>query len=198
MKAVVIENEYDVDNAVKAFVKDNPELFTEVKEFTFAQHRQEEIVETVLKSDAIIVATTFMYKDQVEDYLDAFLKPEFPLKTIYVHTLLYRLNEWKRGWGEEKALFDKIKQVLKKGFKIYDFREDPDGKQDIMDGLNKLQSLFISEDEQNLHGRAKMIPFELKYSDEHDLFYIENRYYDLKNQIEDEQEELDRKAKRGY
>lgn len=182
MRAVVIENEYDVDNYIKAFIKDNPKLFSHVEEMTFAQHRGEEaILEEVLKSEAIIVATTWMYKDQVEEYLDAFLNEKFPVKSIFVHHFVNTLNEWKtRSW--DKKLFDKVKQIFEKGFKIYDFMEDPDRNDRILDGLN-----MVGEKD---FPRSKYTYFEIKYSKENNLFYIDHKYYNLKSQIEEEQKNL--------
>jgi len=71
MKALIIENEYDVDSSIRAFLKDNPSLFESVNEQTFCKHREMmDLARFIHEADAIIIATTWMYKDQVIEYLD--------------------------------------------------------------------------------------------------------------------------------
>ncbi len=39
MKAIIIENEYTVDESILAFLKDNPNLFESVQEELYCLHR---------------------------------------------------------------------------------------------------------------------------------------------------------------
>lgn len=177
MKGLVIENEFTVDESVQAFLKDNPTLFTEVDEQLYCLQRGlEEMKHYILENDAIIVASTFMYKDQLEDYLDAFLNPKFPKKmTFYIHGLIRKLNGWKYDsiWSDEKELFEKVKQLMENGHKIYEFGEDYDAKE-VVDDLN------FSHKERSRHMYTEQT---VKYSKEHDLFYTGK--YDLKDLIKE-------------
>lgn len=184
MKALIIENEWEVDTYVQAFLKDNPTLFESVQEELHCLSRgPEELVQYVLANDAIIVASTFMYKDQLEDFLDAFLDPKFPVKKLFVHWITSTLNKWKLGWTQEKDLFAKVKQLVKKGCIIYDFGEDNEKSYDIQDDLGFYKG----------SSRAITGYWEVYYSEEHDLFYTEHSYHNLKSEIEDESDEIKRK-----
>jgi hypothetical protein len=180
MKALIIENEFDVDHSIKAFLKDNPKLFSEVEEQIFCKDRPaEDLKSSILKADAIIVASTWMYKDQLEEYLNSFLHPKFPKKLkFFIHSFTRTINEWGHGYEfwNEKDLFAKIKQLRSKGHKLYDFFEDPRKKHNIIDDLN------LSHSD---HKRAKYVYKPMIYSAENDLFYLNHPYYDLQGMIED-------------
>lgn len=63
MKAIIIENEYEVDESIQAFLKDNPSLFSEVQEELYCLHRDVRgLIPEILNNDAIITASTWMYK----------------------------------------------------------------------------------------------------------------------------------------
>ncbi len=181
MKAIIIENEYEVENCIKALLKDNPDLFESVQEELYCLHRPaESLLPEVLKNDAIIVASTWMYKDQVEEFIDGFLKPEFPKKMkIFLHYFTNELNSWKHGWGREKELFDKVKQLIVKGFELYEFGQDHDLEGDIMDGLNS-----IGHWDDQIFPRHKTGYDLIKWDQEADLFY--NKFYSLEDERETE------------
>ena len=139
MKGLIIENEYNVDITVSAFLKDNPTLFESIQEELYCLHRNtEELAQYVLDNDAIIIYSTFMYKDQLHDFLDAFLQPNFPKKEIFVYNILYHLNDWlSDSFLKEPEIINKVIKLLNKGFNIYSFFEDYEGKE-ITDDLNGL------------------------------------------------------------
>lgn len=187
MKALIIENEYVPDESILAFIKDNPDEFESVQEELYCLHRSEkELLGYILKNDAVIVASTWMYKDQLRTFLKGLNDPKFPKKiSFYVHRFVRTLNEWKQdGWRGEKDLFAGIKLLLKNEHIIYSYEEDPEGDDSIYDDLN-----YSHEPRK----RSKYIKFLLKYDKDSDLFYTDHQYYTLEKQIEDEKEESLRK-----
>lgn len=135
MKALVIENEHEIEYNVSAFLKDNPDLFESVNIQTYCIHRKlEDIGRFIHTSDAIIISTTWLYIDQIEAYIDSFLDGPFKDKNIcfYVHDFLHDLNER----DKLKQIRDKIIKLLASGRKIYDFKEDLECKDVIYDEFN--------------------------------------------------------------
>lgn len=129
MTAIIIENEWTIDKSVKAFLKDNPDLFTHVIEEKYCLERDiKEILPGILESDAIIAASTWMYKDQLEDYLDKLLEiSDRKTYKVYVRFLTRNLNQWKfskHSWMRYPHLVEKIQKLLDKGFELYEFHED--------------------------------------------------------------------------
>jgi len=123
MNAIILENEYQIDSNVLALLKSNPTLFTSVKEYICCKNRTlDELKQPILDCDAIVLASTFMYLDQLNEFLDAFLNPNFPPKAIYVNDITGQLNMWKYSDSDlfkEEEIFDKVRKLLAKGFKLY-------------------------------------------------------------------------------
>lgn len=190
MKGLIIENEYEVDGYIQCFLKDNPRLFESIQEELYCLHRgTESLLPEVLKNDAIIVSSTWMYKDQLDEFLDAFLNPKFPKKMIFfVHWITRTINEWKNDsiWTtESQDRFNKIKKLIQSGNTIYDFSEDYDYKgPKIMDGLDGYSSKY---------GRDKYGYWEVKYSKKYDLFYT--KVDNLKYQRDEETKKLGRDSR---
>lgn len=181
-KVLIIENEYDLDNSIQAFLKDNPGLFESVNQQTFCLNRKvEDLFRFVPEVDTIMIATTFMYKDQVISYCKKFLS--LPNETEYkfnffVFRCCRTFNEWKsktESWQEEKELRELIIELLARGHKIYDYHEDHDKPSDIDDGLNY-----------PIQFRSPYTYHELSYSYEHDVFYSKSDQYLTLNKMSDE------------
>lgn len=191
LKAIIIENELVVDMSIQAFVKDNKKQFVSIQEELYCLQRDKaDLLPEILKNDAIIVASTWMYKDQLEEFLDAFLDQRFPKKMIFfVHRFVRTLNSWKyNGYSEEKRIFEKVKTLLSNGHKLYDYMQNPTKKSTIKDGLN---SDWANNPH---HERSKVEFWEMKYSKEHDLFYIDHEYFTLKSMLEEEKEKQTKKS----
>lgn len=165
MKGIIIENEYEVDDSILAFLKDNPTLFAEVQEELYCLHRGEkELIPYIIENDAIIVASTWMYKDQLETFLDGFLLKEFPIKKIFVHDIVRVLNDWLySSYSSERTLVEKVINLINKGFEIFTFRSDYDSEE-IFDDLNWFRK------ERN---RFPYTYKKIKYSKEYNFFYEE-------------------------
>lgn len=182
MKGLIIENEWDADISIKAFLNDNPKLFSTVKEQLHSIHMEpRSMLPLILESDAIIVASTWMYKNQLDDYLNAFLNPKFPKKIkFFIHAFVDKLNDWgnyKETWAREEQLFNKIKRILTKGHTIYDFFEDHcTSRKQITDELN----YFRKKEKRHRYGY-----FELKYDKKSNLFYSNHKWYTLEKIKED-------------
>jgi hypothetical protein len=151
MNAIILENEYQVDREVVAFLNSNPTLFASVEEYICCKNRSlAQLKQPILECDAIVLASTFMYIDQLNEYLDAFLSPNFPSKIIYVNGITGKLNNWKYDstmFLREVALFEKVKQLLAKGTTLYSY----------YDGWGE--------------DRGKVIASRVIYSTEHDVFF---------------------------
>lgn len=175
MKALIIENEYEVDERIQAFLKDNPSLFESVQEELYCLHRSHEgLFQEIMKNDAILVASTWMYKDQLETFLEAFNNPQLT-KTFhfYIFDILRTLNEWNNPieYRREPELINLIKNLLNKGNKIFSFIENWDSDIKIIDDLN----IFHSERE-----RSPYESWEVLFDEESNLFYLkDNKYYSL-------------------
>lgn len=175
MKALIIENEWEVDYSIQAFLKDNPKLFKSVQEELFCIKRPtEQFLPFILNNDAIIVASTWMYKDQLLEFVDGMLNPKFPPKKIFAHWILNTLNRWKHGNMDERELFLKVKQLLEKGFELFDFDEG-DRKKKIVDNLNWCK--------ENI-SRSLYQHWKVEYSEKDDLFYT--KHWTLKYVKDDE------------
>lgn len=185
MKALIIENEYEVDTSIQAFLKDNPTLFESVDEQLFCQMRgAEELAPYIVKADAIVIATTWMYKEQVEEFIDAFL--DGPLKNkpmkFFIHWCSLKFNEWRFGWMDEKELRAKIVKLMKRdGIIVYEYFEDDKAEHNIEDELNIMRQVWK---------RAKYVHFPLRYSDDENLFYNDHPYYTLEEQLDDFKDEI--------
>lgn len=170
MKGIIIENEYTVDESIQAFLQDNPHIFESIDEQLFCLERKTgDLAQRVLKADAIIVASTWMYKDQLEDYLDAFLDDKFPIKTVFCTNIASTLNDWKTksSFWNEKELEEKVSKLIKKGWKFYDI------SQDSFDYVpNTIKGTYWGEN------RPKFSYSELNIED--GIYY--NDYYDLEFQ----------------
>lgn len=131
MKALIIENEYRIDEAVEEFLQDNLTLFENVTELVSCLARKEdEILHNLLTHDTYIVASTFTYSSQLEKFLELFLKPEFPIKTLFVNNIVNRLNNWKynkTAYLRNYKVFDSVVKILEKGFILNDYYEGEDG-----------------------------------------------------------------------
>ena len=190
MRALIIENQWDVDNDIKAFLKDHADMFTSVREELYCAHRHlEEFVPMIMESDAIIVASTFMDKDQLEDYVDAFLDGPFkdlPMK-FYICNFVYHLTKWKRSWDSERELRGKIAQLVQNGREILCFSTSY-GTGTTTDDFN-----YMNEDRE----RSVTGIHPLQYSKEHDIFYTADRYDTLECILKEENDAKERKAKKS-
>jgi len=90
-KAIIIENERDIVGSLKGFLKDNPDLFSETTLVSQARHRPEAVGEKLKEGyNAIIVSSTFIYKDQLEDNVKLFSDLNL---TFFVEHAVTSLNE---------------------------------------------------------------------------------------------------------
>lgn len=190
MKALILENEAVVDYTIRAFLKDNPDLFEKVHSEIFVVHKEiDDLKHLILTYDAIVISTTFYYKDQLEEYIDLFLNPSFPKKlTFYVHNFTGRLNEWRydRMKSARKInLFQKVKQLIINDHLIFDFYENWwELERDIQDELNQTHRV-----DENFK-RALYQAYKLEYSELHDIFYTSHERYNLNEQLKTFENEL--------
>jgi hypothetical protein len=125
MKGLILENEYRVDEQVVKFIAANPNLFTETTELICCLKRNmPDMVSEILANDAIILASTFMYLDQLRDFLTGFLTPQMPNKIFFVNDITSRLNNWKYSDSillREEELFEAVRKMLAKGHTLYSY-----------------------------------------------------------------------------
>lgn len=153
MKALIIENEYQVDKKVVEFLSVNPNLFTETKKLICCLSRtSEEMLPYLIAYDAYITASTFMYKDQLTEMLTAFVSPKFPTKTIFINDVVHTINNWKHDEDidqREVDLFELVKQLLTKGTKVYTyfevFRSDKPNYSEVL--YDQTNDVFYSDNQ---------------------------------------------------
>lgn len=130
MKALVIENQYEVDPEIEAFIDDS-DLFESIRYAIGSSHRKpEELVEYLQDREALIAASTFMNKDQLEEMAELISNLEG--KKIFLHRFESKLEDWMK---EEHTYhfydWEKFKENLKLIFErneVYSFEEDWDDK----------------------------------------------------------------------
>lgn len=167
MKAVIIENEYDVPNELQAFIDENKDLFTEVDIQLFCKERPlQDIARFVIPANAVIVMSTFMYKDQLEEFVRAFASGALGTKKFYIYYFTRQLNEWLEL--SERYLFDdydgfllNVKKLVKEQ-DVYTINEDYNAPQD------KLDITF------NKYPRSPYRPFKIHYNEEENYFWDES------------------------
>lgn len=97
MKALVIENEWEVPGEIRGFVKDNPQLFQEdeVNYQTSCRTRAPaSLAKDIMEAEAIIVMSTFLYKDQLEEFVKAFAGGALGKKKFYIYSVMPKLYDW--------------------------------------------------------------------------------------------------------
>lgn len=126
MKALVIENQYEVDLEIETFIDDS-DLFESVKYAIGSSHRNpKELVEYLEERDALVAASTFMDKDQLEEIAELIAKLEG--KKIFLHRFEDKLSEWLKeertyrfyDWARFKI---NLKHIFERN-EVYSFEED--------------------------------------------------------------------------
>lgn len=182
MKALIIENEIHLDISIQAFLNDNPKLFTEIDEQLYCLNRSmKSLLPHVMDADAIVVASTWMYKDQLLEYLEAFTNKFFTKKlSFYVYSFIRTLNEWgnsEERWQREDTLFTLVKTLIDNGHKLYDYFYDDENGEKVTDKLDLLSTYDDKERE-----RYTVIPHELFFDKKSNLFFNKTyKYHSLDN-----------------
>lgn len=91
MKALILENDFEIEREVKNFISKHTGLFSQTEEFTnLLSWSPEQLSSEILEFDAIIIKSTWCYSQQVEEFVKLLaLHPEIskhPLN-IYVFDL---------------------------------------------------------------------------------------------------------------
>jgi hypothetical protein len=178
LKGIAIENDFDIPGSLKGFIKDNPDLFEgEVSIVSHARHRPESILMALQKgANAIIVSSTFMYKDQLEDSVNLFNKSDIPF-TFFIEMGVQMLNKFLEsrngkptayGFQDYDAFIQIVKTWVKQGL-VFDIGHDVFAKDTIFDeyhgyefdiGVKRKRTPWIAE--------------KVFYSEKYNLFYGEN------------------------
>lgn len=148
MKALIIENEYKVDGLVEAFIFDNPTLFEEVDEELYCTNRKiEGLLPSIMKCDAIVIASTWLNEDQVEQYLKHLvILCQHKKITFYLSRISKQLNEWlSSDYSFQRN--EEVSELAKQLFEladIYEIYEDYDSnyfEDDIQIGFGSKRHL---------------------------------------------------------
>lgn len=181
MKVLIIENQYELDESLQAFLKDNPDLFESVNEQTFcAQRPMRDLMQYIPEADTIMIATTFMESNQIMEYIEAFcaMSPEAPRYNFFVHRFVNTINDWGTKDSCQYNGLDMragVIQLLQKGHKLYNFEDSREGPE-IDDGLVHF----------GIGTRQKSTHHEIKYDEQSGLFYIpDHERYSLTEMKED-------------
>jgi hypothetical protein len=98
MNPIIIENDWSISQDMEYAIQDNQKLFPE-KVPTILNARNKsmgDLVEALSECDAVLIESTFIYKDQLEGLLNAFHAKAFgpQVFSFYVFHLRKYLNEW--------------------------------------------------------------------------------------------------------
>lgn len=132
MKALIIENQYQKDPEIDGLIKDHPDLFSDVKVITGSIHRKpEELFAEVRMHDALIISSTFMHKDQLEDMAE--LLAGIANKKIFVRNLDSKIEEWTDEnailhFADHGGFLENIKDCIDR-HEVYSFEEDWDSRE---------------------------------------------------------------------
>ena len=174
MKAIIIENEYYIPRFLKGFIKDNPGMFESVDEQIGCLHRStDDLIQYILVADAVIVESTWMYLDQLEEFTDVFASGKLgkPYR-FYIKWFTRALNDWISeerfsDFSDKEKFISQIKGLVKKKL-VYSLKADHDSKEMITDKFHDWSD-DSEERERSLHKA-----FLIKYSKKHNIFYDEN------------------------
>ena len=179
MKALIIENEYEVDLQIQAFVKDHSDLFSEVEEHIASLHCDlEDIVPYILESDAILVASTWQYKDQLIEFTKAFASGKLGEKKFYITRFCRDLNRWNEkdefGFYKRNYIWPQTLEEIMPMFvkliqeqEVYSIESDYDSEY-LSDGLDPLCR-------GGNNNRRPTIYHRISYNEEHDEFHINEK-----------------------
>ena len=115
MKAVIIENQFQIPEEVLRFINANPGLFSEVNEQIACSHRPfEDIARFVIDADALILKSSFMNKPQLEKFVEAFANGVFSKKEykFFIYDSLAQFNNWIKNGHENFKDSDKFNESL--------------------------------------------------------------------------------------
>lgn len=174
---VIIENDGEVEDEVLGYINDNPTLFDEVIQETYARYRMEDVFKTLSRPDVtdILGQSTFMYKDQLEitvAKLGGLGKP-FKLHFVWAVQSLNDFNAKNIAGKFDNAYFydsldmlvHRLKHWVKQGL-IYEIEESRTEKVPN-DEFTKRFNIYSDGN------RAKYISTKVMYSEEFDVFYRE-------------------------
>lgn len=179
LKALIIENEFTIPKELKGFIKDNKQLFGTVMEEVACLHRPlEDIARFIIKADAILASSTWMYKDQLEMFVEAFVTQKFgkPYK-FYLHPgFCDQLNKWNKktntGQYEYYCYFDNCAKFVASIKKLVQEQEVYDIKPDYEAGETKKDEFHQGILDNGL--KEKRFPYKavrIAYDEKKDLFY---------------------------
>jgi len=126
-KTIILENEYSVDDEVESFMEDFPQLFGEVEKLLGIQHSSFKTISRYIdEGDIVLFNSTFLYKDQLEEFMERFAKLPFKI-TFYVGNLEHHIEEWLDTpsfyWSDRTLLFTHLGRCFKR-HRIYTFKKD--------------------------------------------------------------------------
>lgn len=132
MKVLVIENEMTLDDELKKFIEySEGNIFDEVEVQYAAQTMgMQFLAEQIQEADAILVQSTWMYKDQLYEYLKAFVSGQLGVKKFYVSDvsgttwdyLVKDIADWERN---EPQIYTLVQRLLEL-FEVYEVSFDYD------------------------------------------------------------------------
>ncbi len=97
LKTLGIENDWDIPTELRGFCDDYPELIGKLTVLPNARGRDpRDVAAMISKFDRFVVASTFMYKDQLEELMNHFATGTFgpgPF-TFFIEGILLQLERW--------------------------------------------------------------------------------------------------------
>jgi hypothetical protein len=174
LKGLIIENDFTPDPSIRALIKDNQEIFNDVITESHARFHPDN-VRAALKGDVntILVSSTFMYKDQLEDivtFIESLNKPFF----FIIEHAAAKMNSWiesSGSWIRNKSSFENydgfiatIKKWVAEG-RVFEIAKDYHNPIKVTDDLHGWYGNF-SEQERDLR-----IINPVRYSEKYNMFY---------------------------
>lgn len=129
MKAVILENEYAVPALLKRFIAQYmTTLFDEVRVEIGVRHRPlSDVGKSILWADAILLESTFVYIEQIDMLLLAFLVGPLSIRTykFYAVGITAYLNRW---LSTNRGIARMVTQLMKRNevYNVHEHYTDPD------------------------------------------------------------------------
>lgn len=128
MKAIILENDYAMPERMKIFLDNNPDLFEKVRlEVGCNKRPPDDVFGTIMwvGATAILIDSTFMHTDQIEQMLDVFYHqiPDGAPFQFYISSASDYMNEWlhnKSHYFSDHAKLREQLLSLTERFEVFD------------------------------------------------------------------------------
>jgi hypothetical protein len=145
VKGLIIENDWNIPGQLKGLLKDNPQVFQNVQEAVNARHWPDAVTNALVSDvNTVIVSSTFIYKDQLEDSVRLIYSLGRPIYIIAEY-IGAKINDWigvegkynphKSGFDNYDVFMTIIKNWVNAGL-VFELAKDHKNPTVVVDDLH--------------------------------------------------------------